>query len=480
MAERVSLTWTDRSHLAAGRRAQEVGAGYAAEAARHLQTMALDTWQTSVETKRAREAMERVGWSVEGVADRIDNLERTLGLKLDEQTRILEQQAQLLAEIRDTLLTPAKTRAAERVADAAQLLSRARFDRALTIANEGIEADPTNPGVFVAAGWALLGLERPDEARAMFEEGRDAANGDERSRAARQAARAALASGNPSLAYALARDARQLADSNDERAAVAYDVAVYAWITGDHESAADLLEAACRHDSRFCEMALLDRNLTRADELRNLAAHVLAELADPVAKRRPTLEAQLRKVRDSLPPPPRTRRSHEQLGTRLRPRQDWREIRDAITTHIETADRELGHSREADTLQQSLSALDAGAAAASAAEGRVSELGAVIAEHDRAAEHQTALEAERDAVESRRRSWANIASSCWRLKSHRGALIGWGVVLLLIGIALGPLAVIGVLMIASVAGAYLVGAIAKSNIAAQDQRINTINAEING
>lgn len=273
MAQQVSLSWTDRRLVA------NAGAtGYVTNL--QLQSISSSAWQTSDETRRARQAMERVGMSVDDVADQVARLERNLGLWMEAQTRVLEQQTELLSQIRDAVLTPAKTRAAERVADAAQLLRNERYKRALTVAEEGIDADPNNPGVFSAAGWALYCLERPDDARKMFEEARDAASGDERSRAARQAGRAALAGGNPSLAYSLVRDARRMADTDDEQAAVSYDVAIYAWLTRDMDTAPIALEAACRHDSTYCKMALLDTNLDDAQGLRDLAARILSELID--------------------------------------------------------------------------------------------------------------------------------------------------------------------------------------------------------
>jgi tetratricopeptide (TPR) repeat protein len=457
MAETVSLSWTDRRNM------QRWASGTAGLGNLQLQSIGLAAHQTSVETRRGREAMDRVGRTIDSMADQIERFEQGMGLRLEEQTRLLEQQTEMLSQIRDALLTPAKTRGAERVADAAQLLRRERYERALAIANEGIDADPNNPGTFFAAAWALLGLDRPDEARRHFEEARDAADGDEKSRAARQAGRAAMAAGNVTLAYQLVRDARQMAETGEERAAVDYDVAVYAWLLKDHEAAAESLEAACRYDTRYSEMALLDRNLTDAPGLAELAAAILAELDQQVAERRPILEARLHELRNQLPASPESTRSFTELAPGVRPSSDWSALRQSAQGSLVEAEQAIAASARAERLQEGLAALEAANVTLEHVERQLSpQLKAAIEEHDSAAARQTGLEAQRDHVRRQRATWANTSRLCSKIRRHNFAWIFWGAIFLAIGAALHPLAAVGIAMLCLVVVANLIGRVADS------------------
>src|SRR5947209_6514369 len=64
-------------------------------------------------------SLETLNWSVESLAKSIWNMEASLGSRLDAQTAYLADQVRALASIDQALRSPAKIRAAERMADAA-------------------------------------------------------------------------------------------------------------------------------------------------------------------------------------------------------------------------------------------------------------------------------------------------------------------------------------------------------------------------
>lgn len=72
---------------------------------------------------------------------------------------LLDRQVDLLADIAQSLRTPARVRAAERLSSVGELLRRKRYDRALAAAVRAVEDDPNNPAGFIAAGWAHIGLQ---------------------------------------------------------------------------------------------------------------------------------------------------------------------------------------------------------------------------------------------------------------------------------------------------------------------------------
>jgi tetratricopeptide (TPR) repeat protein len=377
--------------------------------------------------------MEGVGRSVDDLAAAVDDMERGIGLRLDAQTEVLREQSTVLREIHGAILTPARTRAAERVADAAQLLARHRWERALAVAEEGIEADPNNPGVFSAAGWALLGMDRMDDARLMFEEARDAADGDERSQAARQAARAALAGGKPELAYTLARDARAMAESAAEQAAVDYDFGVYALLNGDAQTAGASLEAACRYSSEYCKMALLDRHLDGAPELRDQMARILTELSREVQLAGVQTRERVARVRAAWPPHPNTHRAHGQIGRRFRPPENCADCWTRVAQQFTEVQRAVAASAEAPSLQESLRSLARANTALAEVDAGVAQLGEAVARHERAARQHEELEEELTATDR------EIAKST-QVKGVRKLapwLMGGGVIVLFIEPAWG-------------------------------------------
>lgn len=477
MTETVSLSWTDRRHIE--RVARSAGTQDWRTHA-ELGTIAQSAWETSQETRRARHAMESVGYAVDAVADRVAGLEREVGIRLEEQTRALQQQSEILSQIRDAVLTPAKTRAAERVADAAQLLDRERWDRALAVAEEGIDADPNNPGVFFAAGWALVGLERPDEARSMFEEARDAADGDQRSLGARQAARAALAGGDSALAFTLARDARAMAESPNEAAAVAYDVAVYAWLNEDRDTARQALLSACEHDSRYCEMALLDRNLDDASELRDLAATTLATLSEEVGSRLPEVERRSQSIRDSLPAPPTSARTYSDLAPNLRPDIDWSVQRSKVKQGLAKVDHTVAGLDEEDTIQGRIAALAASSEALDVIEGEARDLPDVIAAHDAASKRQDELEALRAAAEGERDKWQSIAANTQHWRANAGKWLFWSVATTALGLALPIFLAIGLPMLLVTLGALALDQVARQRRTHSDGVVQRTTTEMSG
>ena len=415
-------------------------------------------WETSQETRRARQALESIDYSLDEVASGIASLEVSLGLKLDEQTRVLESQAQILDEIRRAVLTPAKTRAAERVADASQLLRNQRYERALKVAEEGIDADPNNPGVFFAAGWALVGLKRFEEAQQMFEEARDAATGNERSRAARQAARAAFVSGRDEVAYALVRDARQMVESSDERAAVAYDIAVYAWANDQHEEAHEAMRAACEHDTRYGAFALADRALDGADALRDTAAGVVADRAEAVAEQRPAVERHVEVARAAVPERPRDMPRWDAILSGLRPSTDADETRGQVISRIDAAEDDLRRVADAVNLQHSLSLLKSADAKLEEAEQLVPALTQQIEAQTAAAGLQRTKERNNAEAEAAVRKYGGYMVSANKILSRKSTFLWLGGVLVVIGLigvtAALPLGLILLLVPAVAYGVY--------------------------
>jgi tetratricopeptide (TPR) repeat protein len=213
---------------------------------------------SSAELRSVRNRLEDLGMDVRSVARAIDVLEGELGFRLDQQSLLLDRQVDLLADIAQSLRTPARVRAAERLSSVGELLRRKRYERAVAAAEEAIEDDPNNPAGFIAAAWAQIGLEHLDEARILFTEAAQASDGDARSVAGRQAARLALALEGPQAALALLEGEAGSAQSVTERSAVAYDRAVYLAELGDTTAAQASLLDAGRDEPCFLFAALAD------------------------------------------------------------------------------------------------------------------------------------------------------------------------------------------------------------------------------
>lgn len=123
-----------------------------------------------IDTSRICQAIESVGQSVSDVVDAIDMMASDLDLRLDDQTKLLGEQVDLLVEIAQTLRSPARTRAAERIRDTVGLLGQRRYERALTVAEQAIDDDPNNDVAFTLAAWASVGIKDLGRARAYFRE----------------------------------------------------------------------------------------------------------------------------------------------------------------------------------------------------------------------------------------------------------------------------------------------------------------------
>jgi tetratricopeptide (TPR) repeat protein len=135
-----------------------------------LVASAAGSMATAQETARVRHTLEQLRYDVQDVTQAVETLQSEIGLQLQDQTRLMIRQVELLAQIAETLRTPARTRAAERISDAGELLRRERYERALTLAIQAIDDDPNNPAGFLAAAWASLGIDNVEQARDFFRE----------------------------------------------------------------------------------------------------------------------------------------------------------------------------------------------------------------------------------------------------------------------------------------------------------------------
>lgn len=229
------------------------------------------------ELRRTTNAITDLGMDVRSVARAIDSLEGDLGLRLDQQTMLLDRQLDLLADIAQSLRTPARVRAAERLSSVGELLRRKRYDRALAAAEQAIADDPNNPAGFSAAGWAQIGLERLREARTMFAEAALASDGDARSAAHRQVARLTLALDGAEAA--LDHLERSAADHQGSRecAALAYDRSVYLAEMAQEDAAQASLLVAGQDEPGFLFAALTDPLLGSHQTIIDAASRQLRE-----------------------------------------------------------------------------------------------------------------------------------------------------------------------------------------------------------
>jgi len=455
----------------------EVPAGLSWMDSAAIRESAVAAWQASAETRQARQAVEDLQYDVGEAVDAIAGLEQSLGLKLDDQVRVLKQQSAVLEEIRSAVLNPEKTRAAERLADATQLLENERYERALKVAGEGIDADPNNPNLFFVAGWASVAEERFEEARAMFEEARDASRGDQRSLACRQAARSAFVAGKSELAYQLCRDARAAAEGPEELAAVNYDIAVYACATGDQATAVSAIEEACEEDSRHADRALFDPVFERAPEVRDAAARSLRRIAEEIQRTLPAIEGRIASLQETIPGPPvHNDHPHSALDAGVRPTRDWQNHRDQVEQELGEVLRSISSAKDDARLQAMVSALGAAGTQLAALEGELPALAESIKQHDDAVSHQSRLAEHLNAASHSRERWASIA----RLRQvgrHKG-LIWVGVILSCLGLLIPSFLVIGLLTLAGIAAAYGIGFYAEQQQEMEQRTAQRITEEL--
>jgi tetratricopeptide (TPR) repeat protein len=253
------------------------------------------SWLDSRRLEQAAEGSMASAVELRMIHGALWRLEGTLGFRLDQQTEVLERQLAALAAIDATLRTPAKTRAAERIADTAELLRRGRYERALTIAEEAIVDDPNNPAGFRAAGWALLGLGRTREAQEHFVECAAAADGDDCAQALRQAARLAYLTESPARAVRLL-DAVPDSIGDLTRRGVDYDRALYLAEQGSIAEARLTLRRAFDGDLRFAFLALGDRIFQKHEEVLHDARAFVGDALGQLRSHRADAETAVRQI----------------------------------------------------------------------------------------------------------------------------------------------------------------------------------------
>jgi hypothetical protein len=252
----------------------------------------------TIDVGRICRSIYDLGGEVRAVADAIDRLISDLDLRLDAQTELLSKQVDQLAEIANTLRNPARTRAAERIQNAFELLRHHRNERALTMAEQAIDDDPNNDVAFILAAWASLGVQDSERARGYFREAAQATastKGVERRhmRAVRLAARLTFVLDGPEAALQELDSAAPFIDPElkadavpwysredlrfacltpDETAAFKFDKADYCTSSKQSDAALKSFRGiAADHDVSFCLMALTDPVLSRAEAIMAVA-----------------------------------------------------------------------------------------------------------------------------------------------------------------------------------------------------------------
>jgi hypothetical protein len=287
-----TLSWSEHSALIETARGAKELASHTRAIGRHLETIGLD---------------------IEATAAGVAALEWSLGLRLDSQTQLLGEQVSLLTGIAEVMRTPAKTRAAERLVDVAELLRRRRWKRALSIAETVTEDDPNNPEGFLACAWANLGLGQIELARDAYVEAAEATDSLRASELGRQAARLDLAiRGGRAAVETLERfgvedapdwpqiswpEREVLSDCirrRTELGAVCYDRAVYAAATGDIEGSSEALRLAGTLSPVFLAAAHQDSVLVEYQVLIDQATELLLAAIDA---QRDRTAAQLERAR---------------------------------------------------------------------------------------------------------------------------------------------------------------------------------------
>ena len=209
-----------------------------------LQEAAAGAWQTAVEARGIRTRLEELGWELQEVAGAVYSLEQELSFRLDRQTEIMVEQTRALFAIQQALVTPAKTEAAERVADAAHLLKSHRYATGLDACRASDRGVPRTPRRFSRLPGLRLG-QRYGEARTHFEEARDASEGEAPTGMMRDAARLAHADGDHKHARQIVERELPHAKRDVVRASALYDMAIYTAASGDEAVARAHMTAAC-------------------------------------------------------------------------------------------------------------------------------------------------------------------------------------------------------------------------------------------
>jgi len=273
--------------------------------------------QVAEQTTAIRRSLESVDLNVTAVGRAVVSMEYQLGLRLEHVANVLGRQVAVLDDIALALRTPAKTRAAERLVDVAELLRRKRWKRALAISQAAIDDDPNNPAGFLAGAWAHMGLGDLESAREAFSEAAEASDGPQRSAGGRQAARLTFALDDAQAAlhmldrYALTSSPPlpdislwegahtiKLVDAwwvqQCELGSVHYDRAVYLAATSDLSESALELQDAGAISPRFLAMAAIDTQLLEHDALVKPA---IAKLADALREQQVIIASQAKRAR---------------------------------------------------------------------------------------------------------------------------------------------------------------------------------------
>jgi hypothetical protein len=268
------------------------------------------------QTRAIGRHLETIGLDIEATAASVAALEWSLGLRLDSQTQLLDEQVSLLTGIAEVMRTPAKTRAAERLVDVAELLRRKRWRRALSIAETVTEDDPNNPEGFLACAWANLGLGQIDLARDAYVEAAEATDGLRASELGRQAARLDLAIRDgraavetlkrfavedapdwPEVSWPEREAVIDCIRGRTELGAVCYDHAVYAAAAGDIKSSSEALRQAGMLSPVFLAAAHQDSVLVEYQVLIDEATELLVAAIDAQQNR---IAAQLERAQSLL------------------------------------------------------------------------------------------------------------------------------------------------------------------------------------
>lgn len=114
------------------------------------------------------EELVDLNWGVEAILGAVEALRDQLVSRFDAMLQYMNQQNGLLASIDDSLKNPHRVQASERIKQSVQCLNTKQFDWALQYAREAVEHDATNPGSFMAAGWAHVGMGQTREAVGYF------------------------------------------------------------------------------------------------------------------------------------------------------------------------------------------------------------------------------------------------------------------------------------------------------------------------
>lgn len=240
--------------------------------------------------------LRSLGVDIHEVAGAVASLEQELVLRLDAQTDMLDKQLDVLEQIAEILRNPLRTRAAERVRTANELLRHHRFERALEVTDQAIDDDPNNDLAFIIGGWASFGLKMIDLARVYFREAKQATSGTKgaegrRMHAARLAARMTFGLEGPEAAWQELNATDYVSEHlelNESQFlfALYYDLAAYAAATNRTQDAIQYF-SRCSPTKAKCYLALTDplimNNEKVAAEVMGRLGRILAAIkrADP-------------------------------------------------------------------------------------------------------------------------------------------------------------------------------------------------------